>query len=267
MEFRRKKVKGQNQRVRRTWLSDDGYRIVWRKEFYGVRLPPRFQACVRTLIPCFGGEFRPMWDFVNMKRRLIKTFKAAQEECEKHQVLWMKVCETEGVRAVRELFNGRLPTGLPLWARKKMSRRLYAILTDNRPAKYRDEEESCTENMSPAGGEPNPSNPTEASSTSVSATEVTTSETDTPASLAEGGGKSTTRRTRRTQLKATETSARSTVPFVEEAAKGQKKPAAKRTKKPSKRTTKRKTSTSVASASAKQRSRGSSRKKSRPSES
>ena len=264
MEFRRKKVKGQNRRVRRTWLSDDGYRIVWRKEFYGVRLPPRFQACVRTLIPCFGGELRPMWDFVNMKRRLIKTFKAAQEECEKHQVLWMQVCETESVRAVRELFNGRLPTGLPLWARKKMSRRLYAILTDNRPAKYREEEESCTENTSPAGGEPNPSARTKTSKPSATPTEAT-SETDTPASFAEAKDGSTTRRTRRTRLKATETSDKSLAPSVKEAAKGRKKPAAKRTKKPSKRTVKRKPTSTGSSDSAKPRSGGSSQKKSKPS--
>ena len=138
MKFVRKRKRGQDKKVRRTWFSEEGYRIVWRKEVHGVCVPARFQACVRTLIPYSGGELRQMWDFVNHKRRLIKTLAAAQEECEKHQRLWAKAGEAGGVRALRELFGGKLPTGLPLWARKKMDRRLYAILTDNRPVKYRD---------------------------------------------------------------------------------------------------------------------------------
>ena len=72
MEFVRKKKRGQDKKVRRTWFSEEGYRIVWRKEVYGVRVPARFQACVRTLVPYSDGELRPMWDFVNHKRRLDK---------------------------------------------------------------------------------------------------------------------------------------------------------------------------------------------------
>ena len=161
MEFVRKRKRGQDKKVRRTWFSEEGYRIVWRKEVHGVCVPARFQACVRTLIPYSGGELRQMWDFVNHKRRLIKTLAAAQEECEKHQRLWTKACEAGGVRALRELFGGKLPTGLPLWARKKMDRRLYAILTDNRPMKYRDDEEdeSCTESSQPASDAPGPGGP------------------------------------------------------------------------------------------------------------
>src|SRR3989304_1351480 len=49
MELVRKKKRGQSQKVRRTWFSDEGYRIIWRKEVYGVRVPARYQACVRTL--------------------------------------------------------------------------------------------------------------------------------------------------------------------------------------------------------------------------
>ena len=96
MEFIRKKKRGQSQKVRRTWFSDEGYRIVWRKEVYGVRVPARFQACVRTLTPNSDGQLRPMWDFVNHKRRLIKSLAAAQEECEKHKRLWTKACEATG---------------------------------------------------------------------------------------------------------------------------------------------------------------------------
>ena len=266
MEFVRKKKRGQNQKVRRTWFSEDGYRIVWRKEVYGVRVPARFQATVRALVPYSDGQLRPMWDFVNRNRRLIKTLKASQEECEKHKRLWARACEATGVRALKELFGGKLPTGLPLWARKKMDRRLYAILTDNRPMKYRDDEEdeSCTESSQPASDAPGPGGPIKTSDSSASPTEAT-SETDTPALPAEGKAESTTRRTRRARSKDTSTSDASTAPRAEEAAKARKKPAAKRTGKASKRTAKRKTSTTGSSAFAKPRSRDSRKKKSKPS--
>ena len=170
MEFVRKRKRGQDKKVRRTWFSEEGYRIVWRKEVHGVCVPARFQACVRTLIPYSGGELRQMWDFVNHNRRLIKTFKAAVEECERHQSRWLKACEATGIRALKELFDGKLPMGLPLWARKKMDRRLYAILTDNRPGKYRaddEEAESCTESSQPASDAPGPGGPTKTSDSSV----------------------------------------------------------------------------------------------------
>ena len=164
MEFVRKKKRGQSQKVRRTWFSDEGYRIVWRKEIYGVRVPARFQACVCTLVPC-DNNLRPMWDFVNRGRRLMRTLRAAQDECEKHERLWKKACETTSIRALRELFGGKLPLGFPQWTKKKMDRRLYAILTDNRPMKYRDDEEdeACTESLSPASDAPGPGGPIQTS--------------------------------------------------------------------------------------------------------
>ena len=87
MHFVRKKQRGQNQKVRRSWFTQDGYRILWRREIWGVRVPPRFQACVRIEMPQYGNADKAlqMWDFVNDKRRLYKTLKAAQEDCEKHR--------------------------------------------------------------------------------------------------------------------------------------------------------------------------------------
>ena len=79
MEFVRRRKRGQDKKVRRTWFSEEGYRIIWRKEVHGVCVPARFQACVRTLIPYSDGELRQMWDFVNHKRRLIKTLTAARK--------------------------------------------------------------------------------------------------------------------------------------------------------------------------------------------
>jgi hypothetical protein len=133
MQFVRKKKQGQDQKVRRTWLSANQYQVVWRREVHGVAVPARFQACVRVLVPYGGGELRQMLEFVNPNRRLYKTKKAAEEDCERHFRLWSAACEAGGVRALRELFGGKLPIGLPMWARKKMDRRLYAILTDYGP--------------------------------------------------------------------------------------------------------------------------------------
>ena len=232
MQFVRKKQRGQDKKVQRTWFSEEGYRIVWRKEVHGIQVPARYQACVRVLVP---GDIEPrqMWDFVNHKRRLIKTLQAAQEECEKHCHLWTKVIEAGGIRALRELFDGKLPSGLPLWARKNIDRRLYAILMDNRALKYREEDdESCS----------NPDDVTETLPTSASPADV-------PLAIPILASP------------ATETA----VPPVEAAAKAPAKPAGKRTRKSSKRTGKRKRTTTGSSASEAKHSRGSRKRKSKQS--
>jgi len=265
MQFVRRRKRGQNQKIRRTWFSEEGYRIIWRKEVCGVRVPARFQACVRTLIPYSDGQLRQSWDFVNHNRRLIKTFKAAEEECEKHKRLWKQACEAPGIRALKELFGGRLPLGLPLWARKKLDRRLYAILTDNRPAKDRDEEdELCSESLSLASDASSPGGPTRTSDSSASPTEAV-SETPTPASPAEGRERCTTQKTRRARSKATSTDAPSPALPAEGPVKEQRKPAAKRSRKASKRTAKRKPSTTGSLSVGAKRSKGSRKTKSVPS--
>ena len=131
MQFVRKKQRGQNQKVRRSWFTQDGYRILWRKEVLRRSRPARFQACVRIEMPQYGNadEALQMWDFVNDKRRLYKTLKAAQEDCEKHQRLWTKACEATGIRALRDIF-GKLPLGMPLWVKKKINRKAYALLME-----------------------------------------------------------------------------------------------------------------------------------------
>ena len=229
MQFVRKKKRGQDQKVRRAWFSEDGYRIVWRKEVFGIQVPARYQACVRVLVPS-DGEPRQMWDFVNHKRRLIKTLQAAQEECEKHCHLWTKAIEASGIRALRELFGGKLPSGLPLWARKNIDRRLYAILMDNRATKYREEDdESC-------------SSPDDVTATLP----ISASPADVPLAIPTLASP------------ATETAA----PPATAAAKAPAKPAGKRTRKSSKRTGKRKRTTTGSSAAARKRSSGSRKTKS-----
>jgi hypothetical protein len=228
MNFIRKKKRGQNQKVRKTWFSEEGYRITWRKEIYGVQVPARYQACVRMLVPYSDGQLRPVWDFVNRSHRLIKTLKKAEKECEKHKRLWTKAIEAAGVRALKELF-GKLPFGLPLWTRKKLNRRLYTILTNNQPAKYRNDE-SCTASGSDASG--SDASGSDASGSDASGFDASGSDdfikisepSAASTKMASTEGNSTTRRTRHTRSKNAETR------HVEKAAKTRKKPAAKRTK-------------------------------------
>jgi hypothetical protein len=103
---------------------------------------------------------------------LLKTLKAAEEECEQHKRLWTRVCEATGIRALKELFGGKLPLGLPLWVRKKLDRRLYAILIDNRPMKHRndEEDESRTESLPQSSDTPGPGGPAITSDSLVSPT-------------------------------------------------------------------------------------------------
>lgn len=263
MEFVRKKKRGQNQKVRRTWFSDEGYRIIWRKEVYGVRVPARFQACVRTLIPYSDGTLRQMWDFVS-QRRLFKTFGTASAACEVHHRLWTKATEATGIRALKELFGGKLPLGLPLWVRKRLDRRLYGILIDNRPSKSRTEDEedvSCTESSPPSSDVSGPGSPIRTSDSSVSPTEAVL-ETPIPASPAKGKEPFTTPRTHRARSKATSTDEPSVAPTAKAPAKGRKKPAAKRTRKSSKSTGKRKRNTTGSPGSDAKRSRSSRKTKS-----
>jgi hypothetical protein len=129
MHFARKKKHGQNQKVRRTWFTPEGYRIIWRRAIFGVRVPARFQASVRLVIPNYSGlnESFEMWDFVNDRHRLYKTMKAAQEDCERHYARWLQACEATGVRGLQDIF-GTIPRGFPLWIKKKINRKAYAVL-------------------------------------------------------------------------------------------------------------------------------------------
>ncbi len=123
MEFTRKKLRGQNQKIRRTWLSEENYRIVWRKEAYGIEILPRYQATVLVERP----DGSRMWDFVS--KPLFKTLKAAQEACEKHHRLWMKAAEATGIRKLEELF-GKVPFGFPVWVKSKLPRNIHTLLLD-----------------------------------------------------------------------------------------------------------------------------------------
>ena len=259
MDFKRKKKRGESQKVRRYWFSEEKYRIVWRCEVHGVQVVPRYQACVRTIIPNYSGiegQSFEMWDFTDSKHRLFKVLGKAQESCERHHRLWERACEATGVRGLIEIF-GNLPSGIPLWARKKLPRKLYEILSRPRSVKYRDEEEEC---------EPDHNDPTRTSACSALPTDVTPAGPipALPAEVKDGSEKSKNQATGSKTRRAKRTPA---APSAEETAKAPKKRAVKRTKKPSKRTGRKTPSTRGSSTSGDKPSKGSVKKKSKPSKS
>ena len=254
MDFKRRKKRGENQKVRRYWFSEEGYRIIWRKEVHGVQVPARFQACVHTIIPNYSGiegQSFEMWDFADDKHRLFKVRGKAEEACERHNRLWTKTCEATGLRGLLDIF-GKLPNGIPVWAKKKLPRKVYEILTRPRSMKYREEEE-C---------EPGPDDPTETSDCSALPTDAMPAEPIpvSPAEVRDGSEKS---ETRPTGSKTHRAKSKPVAPPAEEPAKARKKPAAKRTKTPSKRIARKTVSTANSSASSGKRAKGSRKTKSK----
>ena len=244
MNFTRKKKRGVNKAVCKMWFSDEGYRITWRKETFGVAVEPRYMAAVRVLVPNYGLSEFVMWDKVDPGRpRLYKTMKIAQESCEAHFGLWTKACEVTGIRALLDLF-GKMPGSIPMWARKgKLNRNILAILMAPHKRKY-EEEEECQDTSD--GCEPNPSDPTKTLDSSAGPTEAMAealAKNAIPASLAEEEAGSTTPKTRRARSKATSTETGSPAPTAKEA-KAPRKRVSKPTEKsspnmkPKKRTTK-----------------------------
>lgn len=252
MQFKRKRLRGQDQKVRRTWLSEDGYRIVWRKEVCGVRVPARFQATVRTIIPNYGsveGQSFEMWDFTDPAHRLFKMRGKAEESCERHRRLWSKACEATGSRQLVEIF-GKLPISFPAWGRKRLNRKVYEVLTRPRLAKHQEEDELCS----------SPQDQPEACDTTPKCSAGPPG-ADGPVSPATGEAGTTTRPTRRARSRDTSTSDNSDAPPAEAPEKGRRRRSSKRTAKRSKTTAKGKQSTNGSSISARKRSTNSRRKK------
>src|SRR5271157_6459222 len=209
MEFIRKKKRGQNAKVQRMWRSDDNYRIVWRKEAYGVEMTPAYMACVRVVVPNVGQDWHTtpelerdkpksavMWDFVDPARRLQKKLKTAQEACEKHKRLWTKACDATGIRGIVELF-GKVPSAIPLWVKSKLPKKVLEVLTRPPHLSYNDEdEEECQEPTLPDGSEPSRPDPIEISPTLFQNTSTSPSDSG-PASPVVDEDGTTTRKTRR----------------------------------------------------------------------
>ncbi len=292
MEFVRKKKRGQNGKVQRTWFSEEGYRVFWRKERYGVALTPAYMACVRVVVPNVGQDVHSlpagervmpktemMWDFVDRHHHLHKKMKTAQEACEKHKRVWTKACEATGIRGLVEIF-GKVPSCFPLWVRKLLPRKVLEVLTRPPNLTYDDDEEveACPSPVSPeataveAGSVPSPSDPIKISPTLFKNTTGSESPPEsppasTPASPAEAEAGTMTPKTRRVRSKGTATEIPSPAPPAEAAAKGRGKPASKPTAKPSSGSKRKPTTTKKSSKSAKKPSANSRKKKSKASKS
>ena len=73
MTFKLKKL-GVSRKIYKEWRCGD-YRITWRSEVQGVKVPPAYHATVLV-----NGQ----WVFVG-RHGTFKTFKKATEECVKHE--------------------------------------------------------------------------------------------------------------------------------------------------------------------------------------
>ncbi len=279
MEFVRKKKRGQNAKVQRTWFSEEGYRIFWRKEAFGVEMTPAYMACVKVMVPNVGQDWyttpelergKPksaiMWDFVDPAHHLQKKLKTAQETCEKHKRLWTKACATTGIRGIIELF-GKVPSAVPVWVKSKLPKKVLEVLTRPPHLSYDDEdEEECPPPTLPAGSEPSQTDPIAISPTLFQNTSTSPSESG-PVSPAEAGDGTTTQKTRRARLSSTKAVEPSPAPPAKEPAKARKPRVPKPTEKPSKGSKRKPTTTKRSSKSAKTCSKGSRKSKSAPSKS
>lgn len=134
-------------KVRKDWLSTKPtrYRITWRREAFGIKVPARFQAVVLCCIPGnFEGGKTEIWAFVDNNKRLFRTMKKAVEACERHYRIWEKVLQCPSMRAVRSLFEGRKPNEIPKWIYGHIERRILAVLMDNTAHRYSEEEDDIT---------------------------------------------------------------------------------------------------------------------------
>jgi len=271
MNFTRKKKRGVNKAVCKFWFSDEGYRITWRRETFGVAIEPRYMAAVKTLVPNYGCETDRVDEFVMFDKvdpgrpRLYKSLKAAQEACEAHLQLWTQACEAAGIRALIELF-GKVPGVIPVWARKgKLNRHVLAILMAPQTRNRKFEEDECPESTSADACESSPDAPTEVSDTSVSISEAA-SKNPTPASPVTDTDGSMTLKTRRVRSKATSIETDSPAPIAEEA-KAPRKRVSKPTKDKSPSTKPKERRTKPSPAVEKKPSPNSRKKKSKRSES
>ena len=295
MEFKRKAVyftdaDGKHQasrKLHRMWMDlGKRYRITWNREYMGITIAPHFHACVRCFLA--PRDPREIWDFVGA-RKPYKTLAKAQQACELNERIWnavialndekhfMRRLDALKTRSIAGtgLLKRSMLRGLPKWVAKVCNPRLLEYLFPSEPltrGEREDNEEErkeCPETPEP-GEEQALDDLTEAlrsldDDTSSGARKRTRKRG--LASPASAGDKSTTKRTRRTQLKAADTGEPSPAPPVEAPVTEPAKPSRKRTTKPSKRGGQKKKSTTASSESETEPSKGSRRKRSKPSRS
>ncbi len=136
MNFKLKQIRGQSQKFVKFWFTPEGYRIKWRKEALGIRVPARYMACVRVIVPGnFEKGYTEMWDFVNPKKHLYRSMKVAVVDCQKHHKLWEKAIACSGVREFHAVFGSREPHEIPKWAYNLLNDRIRRSLMKIVPRK------------------------------------------------------------------------------------------------------------------------------------
>jgi hypothetical protein len=237
MEFRRKKQKGVDRRTRRLWVSECGnYRITWTNEVCGVSVAPHYFAMVRCYVTPYGPD---QWFTFAGKRGPYGKLPQAIEACEKNEKLWLYAIQvSEGDRKGRNdrlraidmkarigkgPQNNRVMAYLPVWVRGKANPVLMNLYFP-RPGAVVEEDEPCSE---PASSISNQNDPTDLSLTSEQKSSTSAparkrsskkTQTDGPASNAKASAESTTRKTRRTLSKVTNSATSSSVPSATEPA-------------------------------------------------
>jgi hypothetical protein len=110
------------------WLAESGnYRITFRDEYQGVRLPPAYYSVVR----CVNDDGHEYWGFVG-RRGPYKTKKKAEQEAQRHQTYWQRAirrCKAtrEVIRAleVKSRVKGhRILLSRPVWVRDSVDAKL-----------------------------------------------------------------------------------------------------------------------------------------------
>lgn len=75
-------IQRQTDKHQKEWRAERSrYRIIWRDQVWSVAVLPGYQCCVRVFIPPRNCS---IWELVERKRPLYRTFQMAKNACEKH---------------------------------------------------------------------------------------------------------------------------------------------------------------------------------------
>lgn len=75
-------IQRQTDKHRKEWRAERSrYRIIWRDKVFGVTVLPGYQCCTRVFVPEQGCS---IWELIDRKRPLYRTFQMAKNACEKH---------------------------------------------------------------------------------------------------------------------------------------------------------------------------------------
>lgn len=131
--FNPEKLPSKNRKV---WLSEKPmrYRITWRDKVFGVSVDKGYQVLVESR----KGNGETFWDFADNKR-LVRTFKRAQEIAKRHKQIWDRATLTPGIRALIKLFGGHLPYYIPSWI--TLDPMIEKRILNPEPIKYKDDDD------------------------------------------------------------------------------------------------------------------------------